>query len=61
MSGPGPSKRLRVLARRLKWLKERIATSPDIPSLTFDQSEIDALEWAIENLQHLVAKKEATT
>jgi hypothetical protein len=63
MSGSGPAKHLRMLKRRIDFLRKR-AANPDFVN-TWDKSEIQALEWAVTNLTVLympvahVAKEES--
>lgn len=51
----GPHKHLRVLERRMSFLTKRIAKgAQEGKSLTHDEHERDALEWAVEQLDEIV-------
>lgn len=49
MSGSGPSKHLRLIKRRIVWLQQRVNTSTF--NNTFDKAEIEALTWAVNQIE----------
>lgn len=55
----GPYKHLRVLERRMGYLKKRIQRGiQEGRVLTHDQHEVDALEWAIDAIYEWVSLPE---
>jgi len=49
MTSSDPSRHLRFLQRRVRWLHERVANATH--NTSFDKAEIAALTWAISRLQ----------